>query len=47
VGYPVSRVYNEVAYLSRHVHWTHEELMSLDHEERRRWVEEIARSVAS
>ena len=36
--------------LSRHqgcsgcrVHWTHEELMNLDHLERRRWVEEVRR----
>lgn len=24
--------------LARHVHWTHQELMDLDHAERRRWL---------
>jgi len=32
------RVYREVARLGRTVHWTHEELMNLDHVERRRWI---------
>jgi hypothetical protein len=25
-----------------HFHWSHREVMSLEHEERRRWVEEIS-----
>jgi len=41
VGYPLDRVYQEVAYLGTRVHWTHEELMSLDHAERRRWAAEV------
>jgi hypothetical protein len=40
-GYPLERVYQEVAYLGRRVHWTHEELIGFDHAERRRWVEEV------
>src|SRR5207244_270494 len=40
-GYPLDRVYQEVAYLGRRVHWTHEELINFDHAERRRWVEEV------
>jgi hypothetical protein len=43
LGYPLERVYREVAYLSCKVHWTHDELMHLDHAERRRWVEEVAK----
>lgn len=42
MGYPVSGVYAEVAHLAQRVHWTHEELMNLDHAERRRWVQETA-----
>ncbi|WP_425460138.1 DUF6760 family protein [Herbidospora galbida] len=34
----MERVYQEVAQLGRHVHWTHTELMNLDHDERRRWL---------
>jgi hypothetical protein len=41
VGYPVDRVYQEVAYLGQQVHWTLEELLSLDHAERQRWVLEV------
>lgn len=46
VGYPLHRVYEEVAYLGRRVHWTLEELMNLDHAERQRWVREVTRSEA-
>jgi hypothetical protein len=38
LGYPLARVYGEVAELGQRVHWTHTELMNLDHAERRRWL---------
>jgi hypothetical protein len=41
VGYPLERVYQEVAYLGSRVHWTHEELLNLDHAERQRWLQEV------
>jgi hypothetical protein len=41
IGYPVDRVYQEVAFLGRYVHWTLAELLSLDHAERQRWVQEV------
>jgi hypothetical protein len=31
-----------VAYLSCRVHWTLEEVLNLEHADRRRWVEEVA-----
>jgi len=37
----VDRVHQEVAFLGRHVHWTLTELLSLDHTQRRRWVDEV------
>jgi hypothetical protein len=37
----VDRVHHEVAFLGRHVHWTLDELLSLDHASRRRWVHEV------
>ncbi|MEU6716720.1 DUF6760 family protein [Nonomuraea sp. NPDC046802] len=40
-GYPLERVYQEVAQLGRHVHWTHTEVMSFDHAERRRWLRAV------
>ncbi|WP_198042407.1 DUF6760 family protein [Kitasatospora azatica] len=41
----MERVHQEVAYLGRHVHWTLAELLSLDHQQRRLWVREIAAQV--
>jgi hypothetical protein len=43
MGYPLDRLYEEVAYVAYHFHWPYDEVMSLDHRERRRWVEEIAK----
>jgi hypothetical protein len=42
-GYPRDRLYEEVAYIAYHFHWPYHEIMSLDHRERQRWVEEIAK----
>ncbi len=42
IGYPLAQLYGEVAYIACHFHWSCEELLSLEHSERRRWVEEIA-----
>lgn len=39
----MDRVYQEVAYLGHHVHWTLEELLKLDHVERNRWLQELLR----
>jgi hypothetical protein len=36
-------MYEEVAYIAYHFHWSHEQLLLLEHAERRRWVEEIAK----
>jgi hypothetical protein len=43
----VDRVHHEVAFLARHAHWTLVEVLSLDHEQRRRWVEELSLLVES
>lgn len=42
-GYPLGRLYEEVAYLAYHFHWPLQELLELEHAERRRWVEQVAR----
>jgi hypothetical protein len=33
-----------VAYLSRYLGWSYDEVMRLDHRERQRWVAEVART---
>ncbi|HEC97721.1 MAG TPA: hypothetical protein ENI58_06140 [Nitrospirae bacterium] len=42
-GYPLDRVYEEVAFIAYHFHWSFEEIMNMEHRERQRWVDEISR----
>ena len=41
--YATDRLYEEVAYVAFHFHWPLEEILDLEHPERRRFVEEIGR----
>ena len=41
-GYPVDQLYAEMAFIAYYVHWSRDELMSLEHSERRRWCREIS-----
>jgi hypothetical protein len=41
-GHPSERLFEEVAYVAYHFHWPYDEIMQLEHHERRRWVAEIA-----
>lgn len=41
-AYPVKALYAEMAFIAHHFHWSHHELMGLDHCERRRWCREIS-----
>jgi hypothetical protein len=43
IGYPSDRLFEEVAYIAYHFHWPYEQIMNLEHRERQRWVEEIAK----
>ena len=43
IGYPSDRLFEEVAYIAYHFHWPHGQIMGLEHHERQRWVEEIAK----
>jgi len=42
-GYPLDRLYEEVAFVAYHFHWPFAEVMDLEHRERRRWCEEISK----
>ena len=42
-GYPLDRLYEEVAYVAYHFHWPADELLAMEHRDRRRWAAEIAR----
>jgi hypothetical protein len=40
--YPENEIFREAAFISYYFHWSHEEVMGLDHRTRRRWCEEIS-----
>ena len=42
IGYPLNRLHEEVAYIAYHFHWPRADILSLEHAERQRWVQEIA-----
>ncbi|MCU0589739.1 MAG: hypothetical protein MUF52_16515 [Syntrophobacteraceae bacterium] len=39
----MNHLFEEVAYVAYHFHWPYEQIMSLEHNERRMWVEEIGK----
>lgn len=42
-SYPTDRLYEEVAFVAYHFHWSHEEILNMPHWERQRWCAEISR----
>ena len=40
--YAADQLHGEVAYVAYHFHWSREEILDLEHPERRRFVDEIA-----
>ena len=41
-AYPVKALYKEMAFIAHHFHWSCDELMALEHRDRRRWCREIS-----
>ena len=41
VGYPLDRLHEEVAFIAAGLGWAHDEILSLTHAERARWVEQV------
>ncbi len=41
-GYPSDRLFDEVAAIARHFHWPYDQIMGMDHRERRAWVSRVA-----
>ena len=41
-AYPVKPLYEEMAFIAYHFHWSYGEIMQLEHRERRRWCREIS-----
>lgn len=42
-GYPLKELYEEIAFVAYHFKWSHDEIMAMEHRDRRRWCEEISR----
>ncbi len=42
VGYPLKELYEEVAFVAYHFHWPHDQVIGMEHADRRRWVAEIS-----
>jgi hypothetical protein len=42
LSYPLERLYQEVAYIAYHFHWSLDDILSLEHKERQIWVREIS-----
>ena len=43
--YPIDRIYEEMAYIAYHFHWSYSELLQMDHLERQRWCKEISKII--
>ena len=41
-GYHLTQLYEEMAFIAYHFHWSSEELMTQEHAERRRWCHQIS-----
>ncbi|NES72233.1 MAG: phage tail assembly protein [Okeania sp. SIO2D1] len=44
-SYPLDELYQEVTFIALHFHWSLEDILKMEHQERRRWVKEIGRLV--
>ena len=42
LSYPLERLYQEVAYIAYHFHWSLNDILLLEHKERQIWVREIS-----
>ncbi len=42
VGYPLDTLFEEVAFVAYHFHWSLAEILGLEHGDRQRFVEEIS-----
>ncbi|WP_313934801.1 MULTISPECIES: DUF6760 family protein [unclassified Nostoc] len=41
ISYPSDTLYEEVAFIAYHFHWSQDDILNLEHNYRQRWVTEI------
>ena len=42
MSYPLERIFQEVAYVAYHFHWSMDDILSMEHRERQLWIKEIS-----
>ena len=42
MSYPLERIFQEVAYIAYHFHWSLDDLLDMEHRERQLWIKEIS-----
>ena len=42
-GYPIDKINEEVAFIAYHFHWSHDEIVTMEHKDRRKWCDEISK----
>ena len=41
-GYPLEQLFEEVAYIAYYLHWPLNDILEMEHDDRREWVDQIA-----
>jgi hypothetical protein len=42
LGYPLDQLHEEVAFIAYYLHWPQEQIMAMEHADRRAWVERVS-----
>lgn len=42
MSYPLEQLYQEVAFIAYHFHWSLGEVLDMEHADRHRWIKEIS-----
>ena len=42
ISYPLEKLYQEVAYIAYHFHWSLDDILEMEHKERQIWITEIS-----
>ncbi|WXR60681.1 DUF6760 family protein [Peptostreptococcaceae bacterium AGR-M142] len=41
--YPKEKIFEEAAFLAYNLHWNHDDIMNMEHKDRRKWCEEVSK----
>ena len=41
--YPIDKLYEEIAFIAYHFHWSYSDILNMEHSERKRWCKEISK----